>query len=194
MAEDFRLSAEPRALLGSMNARRLRKQFKVPANLYGFKKETVSITVSADEVEKMVANGSRVVDVELGGNVEKAVVQELQWDIYSTHVKHVDLKRVDPDEVTTVDVPVELRGEPLGTKDGGQLRHVLKQVSVTCPAFRVPKHLDVRVGGLKIGDSVTVSDLAVPETVSVQTAGSEMVAELFDPKKSAAAEAEAEAE
>ncbi len=183
MAEDFRLSAEIRTQMGSRSSRRLRKQFKVPANLYGFKKETKSITVSADEVEKMVANGSRVVDVELDGNVEKAVVQELQWDIYSTHVKHVDLKRVDPEEVATVDVPLRIRGEALGLKDGGQLRQLLKRVSVTCPAFRVPKAIEVRVGALKIGDSVKVSELPVPETVTVQTAGDETVVELYDPKK-----------
>ena len=192
MAEDFRLSAETRTLMGSRSSRRLRKQFKVPANLYGFKKETLSITVSADEVEKMVANGSRVVDVELNGNVEKAVVQELQWDIYSTFVKHVDLKRVDPEEVATVDVPLRIRGEALGLKDGGQMRQLLKRVSVTCPAFRVPKHIDVRVGALKIGDRVKVSDLRVPETVTMQTPGGETVVELYAPKKVADIESAAE--
>lgn len=191
MAEDFRLSAEPRTSLGSLNSKRLRKQLKVPANLYGFKKETVSITVSADQVEKMVANGSRVVDVELDGNVEKAVVQELQWDIYSTFVKHVDLKRVDPAAVSTVEVPLQLRGDALGLKDGGQLRQLLKRVSVTCPEFRVPKAINVRVGALKIGGSVKVSDLKLPETVSMETPGDQVVVEMFDPKK-IAAESEAE--
>lgn len=191
MAEDFRLSAEPRTSLGSLHSKRLRKQFKVPANLYGFKKETVSITVSAEQVEKMVANGSRVVDVELDGNVEKAVVQELQWDIYSTFVKHVDLKRVDPDAVSTVEVPLQLRGEAIGLKDGGQLRQLLKRVSVTCPEFRVPKAINVRVGALKIGGSVKVSDLKLPDTVSMETPGDQVVVELYDPKK-VAAEAKSE--
>jgi large subunit ribosomal protein L25 len=193
MAEDFRLSAEPRTLLGSLHSRRLRKQFMVPANLYGFKKETVSISVSAEQVEKMVANGSRVVDVEIGGNVEKAVVQELQWDIYSTFVKHVDLKRVDPDAVTTADVPLKIRGEALGLKDGGQLRQLMKRVSVSCPEFRVPKAINVRVGALKVGDSLKVSDLTLPDTVSMETPGDQVVVELFDPKKEAA-EAAADSE
>ncbi len=191
MAEDFRLSAEPRTSLGSLHSKRLRKQLKVPANLYGFKKETVSIAVSADQVEKMVANGSRVVDVELDGNVEKAVVQELQWDIYSTFVKHVDLKRVDPAAVSTVEVPLQLRGDALGLKDGGQIRQLLKRVSVTCPEFRVPKAINVRVGALKIGGSVKVSDLKLPETVSMETPGDQVVVEMFDPKK-VVAESEAE--
>lgn len=191
MAEDFRLSAEPRTSLGSLHSKRLRKQFQVPANLYGLKKETVNITVSADQVEKMVTNGSRVVDVELGGNVEKAVVQELQWDIYSTFVKHVDLKRVDPDKISTFEVPLQLRGEALGLKDGGQLRQTLRQVSVTCPEFRIPKAINVRVAALKIGDNVKVSDLSIPDTVSMETPGDEVVVEMIAPQK---AEAEGESE
>ena len=117
MTEDFRLSAESRELLGSANTRRLRQQGRVPANLYGFKKDSLNLTVSADEVEKMVAKGSRVVDVDFNGSVDKAVIQELQWDVFSTHIKHVDLKRVDPDAIATVEVPLEVRGEPLGIKD-----------------------------------------------------------------------------
>lgn len=183
MAEDFRLSAEPRENLGSIHTKRLRKQGRVPANLYGFEKDSVNLSVAADDVEKMVAGGSRVVDVEYNGAVDKAVVQELQWDIYSTHVQHLDLKRVDPEGITTVDVPLTIRGVPVGIKDGGQLRQKLKWVSVTCPDFRIPKSIVVRVASLKIGDSVKVSDLRAPDTVRIETAGDTVVAELFDPKK-----------
>lgn len=186
MTEDFRLSAEPREALGSVNTRRLRNKGLVPANLYGFKKEAVNLSVSAEDVEKLVAGGSKVVDVELNGNVEKAVVQELQWDIFSTHVRHVDLMRVDPDSVTTVDVPVSLRGEPAGLKDGGQIRQLVKRVTVTCPSFRVPKSIVARIASLKVGDSVKVSGLVVPETVTVVTDADTVVVELFDPKKAAA--------
>ncbi|MCP4171923.1 MAG: 50S ribosomal protein L25 [Fuerstiella sp.] len=187
MAEDFRLSAENRELLGSANTRRLRKQGRVPANLYGFQKESVNVSVLAEDIEKLVAAGSRVVDVAVDGSVEKAVVRELQWDIYSTHVKHVDLLRVDPEAETTVDVPLVLRGEPIGLKDGGQLRQLEKKVTVTCPEIRVPKNIVVRVAPLKVGDSVKVSDLAVPDSVEINTASDTVVAELFDPKKPAPA-------
>lgn len=186
MAEDFRLSAEARDGLGTLHTRRLRKQGRVPANLYGFKKDAVNLSVLADDVEKLISGGSKVVDVEYDGAVDKAVVQELQWDIYSTSVQHLDLKRVDPDAVTTVDVPLVVRGEPVGLKDGGQLRQRVKRVTVTCPAFRVPKNIAIRVASLKIGDSVKVSDLKAPDTVKITTDGNTVVAELFDPKKAAA--------
>ena len=183
MSDDFRLKAEPRELLGSGNARRLRQKGLVPANLYGFKKDAVNLSVAAEDIEKLVAGGSRVVDVEVGGTVDKAVVQELQWDIFSTHVKHVDLKRVDTEAIATVDVPVVMRGEPLGLKDGGQLRQLVKYVNITCPDFRVPKNLVARVTPMNVGDSLKVSDLETPETVTINSDGSTVAIELFDPKK-----------
>ncbi|MDG1894461.1 MAG: 50S ribosomal protein L25 [Fuerstiella sp.] len=187
MAEDIRLSAEKRELLGSANTRRLRKQGRVPANLYGFQKDSVNVSILAEDIEKMVAAGSRVVDVAVDGSVEKAVVRELQWDIYSTYVKHVDLLRVDPEAITTVEVPLVVRGEPIGLKDGGQLRQLEKKVTVTCPEIRVPKNITVRVASLKVGDSVSVGDLEAPDTVKIDTASDTLVVELFDPKKSASA-------
>ena len=77
-----------------------------------------------DAVGKLVATLSSVVDVEVDGTVEKAVVQELQWDVFSTKVMHVDLLRVDPNGRATVDVALELRGEAVGLKDGGAVRQL----------------------------------------------------------------------
>lgn len=193
MTEDFRLSAEPRELLGSANTRRLRSTGRVPANLYGFKKDSINITLAAEDVDRLVTGGSRVVDVEINGTVDKAVVQELQWDVFSTHVRHVDMKRVDVDAITTVEVPIEIRGVPLGLKDGGEMKQSLKRVTVTCQEFRVPKTVAARVGALQIGDSLKVSGLRPPEKVKIDTDPNTEVVRVFDPKKAAAEAAAAAA-
>ena len=193
MPEDFRLPAEPRELLGSAHSRRMRQQGRVPGNLYGFKKQSLNISVSADDIEQLLAGKSKVVDVEIDGEVDKAVVQELQWNVFSTFVKHIDLKRVDTETMTTAEVPVVLHGDAAGLKVGGQLRQPTKFVSVTCQDFRVPKNVIARVAKLGIGDSMTVGDLIVPETVKVETDASTVVAEVFNPKKAeVAAEEESE--
>ncbi|MCR9200488.1 MAG: 50S ribosomal protein L25 [Planctomycetaceae bacterium] len=186
MTEDFRLSAQNREQLGSLHTRRLREQGRVPANLYGFKKDAVNLSVCADEVEKMVANGSRVVDVDIDGSVEKAVIQELQWDIFSTHVRHVDLKRVNPESVVTVDVGLEIVGEPLGLKDGGEMKQSLKRVTVKGPDFRIPRVIRVRVGALQLGGEVKVSDLETPDAVEILTEANSLVVRVIDPKAAAA--------
>lgn len=190
MAEDFQLAAETRELLGSANSRRLRGEGRIPANLYGFKKDTVSLTVTAEDVDSLIAGGSKVVDVTCDGTTDKAVVQELQWDIFGTHVKHVDLMRVDPDDSVSVEVNTEIRGEAIGLKDGGVLKEHLKRIRVKCASYRVPRTIPVRVGALKVGDSLKVKDLRFPETVTVESDAEAVVVEIIDPKKAAAAAAE----
>ena len=187
MAEDFKLAAESRELLGSANSRRMRLQGQIPANLYGFDKETVSLTVKAEDIDQLIAGGSKVVDVTVGGATDKAIVQELQWDVFATHVKHVDLKRVDPADSVSVEVNTEIRGDAIGLKDGGILKEHIKRIRVKCASYRIPRSIPVRVGALKVGDSLKISDLKFPETVTVETAADTVVVEIFNPKTAAVA-------
>jgi large subunit ribosomal protein L25 len=183
MSDDLRLPVERRAKLGTSDSRRLRQAGRIPANVYGLGKEAASVTVCAELVEKLIATRSSVVDVELEGSVEKAVVQELQWDVFSTHVHHLDLKRVDPDGRTTVNVPIELRGEPVGLKDGGALRQLSKTITITCPDYRIPRGIVVRIGALQIGDSVKAGDVALPEHAVLASDAGVVLVELYDPRK-----------
>ncbi len=183
MSDDLFVKAQRRTGLGSVDAKRLRVAGRVPANIYGLGKTGESVSLSRDLVEKLVATRSSVVDVELDGAVDKAVVQELQWDVFSTSIQHIDFRRVDPNGRTTVDVALELRGEPVGLKDGGALRQLAKTVSIDCPDFRVPKSIAVRIGALRIGESVTAGDLQIPEHARLVTAADELIVELYDPRK-----------
>lgn len=183
MSEDLLLKAERRTKVGSVDTRRLRDQGRVPANIYGLDKPGISASVCKDAVSKLVSTLSSVVDVELDGTVDKAVVQELQWDVFSTKVLHVDLRRVDPAGRATVDVPLELRGDAVGLKDGGAVRQNAKVVTIDCPDFRIPKSIVVRMGALQIGDTVKASDLQLPEYAKLVTAASEVLVELYDARK-----------
>jgi len=183
MSEDLLVKAERRSKLGSVDAKRLRASGRVPANIYGLGQPGESVSVCGETVEKLVATRSSVVDVELDGKVDKAVVQELQWDVFSTEVQHLDFRRVDPNGRVTLDVALELRGEPLGLKDGGAIRQFHKKVSLNCPDYRIPKSVVVRIGGLRIGDAVKASDLQLPEHSQLVTVADEVIVELYDPRK-----------
>lgn len=183
MSEDLLVKAERRSKLGSVDTKRLRASGRVPANIYGLGQPAEAVSVCGETIEKLVATRSSVVDVEVDGKVNKAVVQELQWDVFSTAVQHIDLRRVDPNGRATVDVAIELRGEPVGLKDGGALRQLHKKISVDCPDYRVPKTIIVRIGGLQIGDSIKASDLQLPEHSKLVTPASEVLVELYDPRK-----------
>lgn len=183
MSDDLLLKAERRSKVGTVDSQRLRGVGRVPANIYGLGKPVISASVSNDAVEKLVATLSSVVDVELDGVVDKAVVQELQWDVFSTKVLHLDLRRVDPTGRATVDVALELRGDAVGLKDGGAVRQLAKTVRIDCPDFRIPKSITVRMGALQVGDAVKASDLQLPDYAKLVTPADEVLVELYDSRK-----------
>lgn len=183
MTEDLRLPVERRGKLGTSESRRMRQSGRIPANVYGYGKPGVSVSVCADLVEQLIATRSSVVDVELDGVVDKAVVQEIQWDVFTTHVHHLDLRRVDPNGRATVAVPLEFRGEPIGIKDGGAIRQHTKTIQLDCPDYRIPKSVVVRIGALKIGDGIKASDVALPEHAVLSTPADSLLIELYDPRK-----------
>ena len=156
------LAAEVRTQTGTSHSRRLRLEGKVPTNLYGLGKDTVALTIASDVITPSVVAGHRVIDVAVDGTVEKAMIREVQWDTFLTHILHVDLQRIDPNARIDVDVLIHLRG----TANEGVLDHHLHSVELNCPAFAVPDQIDVRIGSLHIGDQVTVADLTLPEGIT----------------------------
>lgn len=181
--EDYRLVAERRTTTGKKHTKQLRAEGRIPANLYGLRKDGISLSVSADDVNKIVAGGSKVVDVDVDGSVDKAIVQELQWDTFSTWVQHVDLLRVDPDGMATTEVPLIFAGAPSALKTGAQLRYHLKRVTITCSDYRVPRQIEVRIGSMQTGDSLTVADLSIPEGMTADTPADSLIVELIDVRK-----------
>lgn len=155
MADTDKLVAEKRTETGTSHSRRLRCEGKVPVNLYGLGRENVSLTISGDDLKPLVVSGIQVCDLVFDGTEEKALIREVQWDVFLTQILHVDLQRVDPNARVDLEIPVATRG----MVNEGMLDHVLHQVSVNCPVFNIPEKVEVRVGTLSIGDEVTIADL-----------------------------------
>jgi len=161
MSVSTHIVAEPRSLIGTPNANRLRAQGKIPANIYGMEEPTMSITFKAEEIVPLMVAGAHVLDVEVDGKVSKAMVKEVQWNVYYTKLLHVDLHRVDANARVDVDVEIEVKG----TVAQGAMDHLLHHIMLNCPVYRVPEKLFVKVGTLRIGDTITVGQLELPEEV-----------------------------
>jgi large subunit ribosomal protein L25 len=165
MAETVKFTAKPRQGRGSSAARRLRRQGMVPVVLYGHQQETVSLALSAEEVEKALRHGVHVVDLQLDGNTEKALIKDVQWDHLGRDIVHVDFARVSEDERVVVTVPLEIRGTPAGLSEGGVLDQPLHTLEVECPVVAVPDSIRVNVSELKIGQAIHVRELVLPPNV-----------------------------
>lgn len=168
MAETVVLTVQARTAHGTRVARRLRKQGMVPAVLYGHKKETVSVSVSGDELSKAIRLGARVVDLKGEGALEKALIRDLQWDPLGHDIFHVDFSRVSADERVVLDVKVELRGNAPGVTAGGVLVQPMHNLEIECPVIAVPDSIRVSVAELQLNGVIHVKDLKLPEGVIVK--------------------------
>jgi large subunit ribosomal protein L25 len=160
------LQVQIRDTRGKHNARRLRRSGAVPAVLYGHGEQTVSLALGTDELASAVRHGSQLVDLQ-GAVKEKALIRELQWDVYSTEILHVDLARVSEHELVQVTVTVEVRGEAPGTKEGGVLELAVHEFDVECPASAIPEKIVANVNELALGETLTVADLDLPSQVKI---------------------------
>jgi large subunit ribosomal protein L25 len=168
MAVITRIPASRRSEQGSTACRRLRQQGFVPANVYGHKQEAIPISLKEDDIRPIIASGAHVVELDLSGKLEQALIREVQWDTYSTYVRHLDFVRVDANERVKVTVPVQLRGTAPGALAGGILEQPLHALHVECLAIQIPDFIPVRIASLDIGGAVHVKELTdLPEGVKV---------------------------
>ena len=156
MADEAKLVAVKRDQIGTSHSRRLRCEGKVPVNLCGLGQESVSLTISGDELKPFVVSGSQVCDLVIDGTEQKVIVKQVQWDTFLLHILHADFQRVDPRSRVDVEIPIATRG----MVNEGVLDHLLHEISVNCPVYNIPEKVEVRIGALKIGSEVTIADLA----------------------------------
>jgi large subunit ribosomal protein L25 len=159
------LSVKLRDSYGKRRNRRLRNGGDVPAVLYGHKQKTQSLTLSAEELSTVVRHGNRFVAL-TGDVAEKAFIKEVQWNTWGNRILHVDFARVSEHEKIHVTVPLELRGESPGTKEGGVVKHVLHQIELECEAASLPEHIIVNINHLAFNQTIHVSDLELPANVT----------------------------
>ena len=165
-----RLSASPRQGTGKGDARKLRASGQVPAVVYGHAREPQSLAIPARELEKLldtVAAGSTVIELALDGRASRTLIREVQRHPFRREILHVDFQELVAGEKVTVNVPIVLVGSPEGLKSGGILDQVLREVEIEVDPAHMPNHIDLDVSQLAIGHSLHVSDLKVPEGVTV---------------------------
>lgn len=174
MSEQIQINAEPRQEAGKGASRRLRRAgVSIPGIIYGGAKEAMPITLNANQLGKAMQNEafySQILEVVIGGETEQAVVRDLQRHPASEKVMHIDFLRVQADQIIQVHVPVHFVNEErcIGVRQGGgNIVHNLIEVELACLPKDLPEYIEVDMANLNVGESVYLSDLVMPEGVTV---------------------------
>ncbi len=160
---------------GKNVSRRIRAAGKIPGILYGLARPSFSVTVDPRKIEQILQTESgrnSIFNLQLSGkdeNKSRAVMlKDLQRDPVTGRLLHVDFVRIDLEAQVTVDVPVQLTGEPVGVRlEDGILDFIQRSVQVECLPTEIPESLELDVTELHVGQTGSVSDLKAPENVKI---------------------------
>jgi large subunit ribosomal protein L25 len=191
------LEAAARESFGKNEARRTRRQGRVPGVLYGGGREATPISVDPRALLKILhseSGANTLISLKLAGSGDaRVLVKEFQLDPVTHQVLHADFYRVAMDRMLEVTVPVTIKGEPKGVKQqGGILEFVRREVVVSCLPADIPEHIEVDVSELMMHQGIRVRDIATNPKWKPMTEGDAMLVHVIMPKaEEAAATAEA---
>lgn len=180
MSDQLVLIAETGRETGSRPSRRLRREGRVPAVVYGLDRDPVPVSVPWPELRRALtteAGLNAVITLKVGDTEELTMVKEIQRHPVRRDVLHVDFVRVAADVAVEVEVPIELVGEPVEVQRAdGMVDQVLHTLTVSARPADVPDAVRHDISALEVGDVVRVGDLQLPPGVTTDVDPEEAVA------------------
>jgi large subunit ribosomal protein L25 len=178
------LSARQRQKVGSSDARRVRRNGRIPAVLYGRTGKAISLDIDSTEFVKGVKGISEStivkVDIEGGpsgeGKSYDAFVKNTQRNIIDGNILHVDFYEVESGIILRAKVSLVMKGNPVGVREGGILENPLHEIEVECLPNDLPERIEVDITGLKVNQSLHVRDIPLGEGVKLISTADQVVA------------------
>ena len=173
MAEEFDLIAEIREDQGKGASRRLRREGKVPAIIYGAGRPPRNLTFDHNKVIKELEQEvffSSILSIKVGEKSQAAVVKDVQRHPSKRQILHMDFQRIVEDEKIRMNVPIHFTGEDVakGVKqEGGSISHLETDVEVSCLPKDLPEYFEVDVSELGLNEMLYISDIKLPEGVEI---------------------------
>jgi len=169
--ERIKLEVAERETRGSANTRRLRKEGLIPGVLYGRGKTPHAFCVPERELRRVLTGSSglhAILDVVLEGQktTHASILKDYQQDAITGRIVHIDLHEVRLDQPIQAQVVIELVGESAGTKEGGVLSQVSREINVEALPMEIPERIEVDISEMNIGDTLRLADVAKQEGVT----------------------------
>ena len=164
------LKATKRTSKSTGQVNKLRSDGFIPAVLYGGKKSNLNISLKKLHLQNVIGTEtfmSKVFDLDIDGNAEKALARDVAYDPISDEPIHIDFLRVTAGSMIVLEIPVKFinSDKSPGLKKGGVLNIVRRKVELKCPAENIPNDLVVDLNNTEINTSLKISSVKLPENV-----------------------------
>lgn len=166
------MNIELRTKTGTGVSRRLRMADMVPGVVYGKGLDPVTVSIKVRDLQEAISGAggqNNLITLIGGGTLDQniAIVADIQRDPLKRTIKHVDLHRINPNEKLRVTVPVVLTGTAIGVKEGGLIDLAHHELHIECLPGNIPDSITIDVSDLKIAHSIHVSEIPLPEGITI---------------------------
>ncbi len=187
--DQLNIKAAGRQRVQKGDNRKLRREGRVPAVVYGGAGQPVAISVDNHEIELMLRGASRsnaIFNLGMDGGEDQAIIRDIQRHPVTERLMHIDFMRVDMQKEIEVDASLHVTGDiPLGVRAGGVLEHLHRTVTIICRAADMIDRIDVDLSNFNINASFHVSDLVLPQGVRVVDEPETALFTILPPRKEA---------
>jgi large subunit ribosomal protein L25 len=157
--KNIELKGSLRSELGKKGAKGIRRNELTPCNLYG-NGGNINFTVVTKELKDVLYTpNAYIIDLNIDGKHETAVLREVQFHPVTDDVLHIDFFRITEDKPVVIEVPVKLNGTSEGVKQGGKLQLATRKLKVSALAKDLPDSLDIDITSLGLGKTIMVGEL-----------------------------------
>ncbi len=173
MADKFDLIAEFREDIGKGASRRLRREGKVPAILYGGGRPPRNLAFDHNRVLQQLENESfysSVLNIKVGDKSQAVILKDMQRHPARRLIMHMDFQRIVEDQVIRMNVPIHLVNADVavGVKQGGgSVSHLINDIEVVCLPKNLPEYLEIDIADLELDEMRYISDIPLPEGVEI---------------------------
>ena len=172
MSQDFDLIAEHREVQGKGASRRLRREGKVPAIIYGAGRPARNVTLDHNRVLQQLENESfysSILNIKVGDKSQAAIIKDIQRHPARRQILHMDLQRIVADEKIKMNVPIHYLNteDAAGVRAGGSVSQLITDIEVTCLPKDLPEYLEVDILNLELNHMLHISDIPLPEGVEI---------------------------
>ncbi len=189
----YSIDVEKREKTGKGVARKLRKEGLIPGVVYGRNREPQALTVDPDDLKgKLYSNA--IIDLSIDGEEETVMIKDFQKDVIKEDIIHVDFQHIAMDETISITVPIKLVGDAPGVREGGVLQQLMREVDIEVLPTDIPDEVELDINELTLSDSLEVSDLEVPEEVTILNSPEDVIVTIVAPSEEIEEEEEEELE
>lgn len=176
-----RISGLPRTEFGKGAARRLRRDWRIPAVLYGAFHDPIHVSFDLLEFQGIVRNNgvNAVLEVEIDGEDNLCMIKTVDQNVLTLDIDHADLLSVKRGETVEVDVPVVSEGEAAA---GTQVVQDADVVTVESDVMSIPEEITFSIEGLEVGDQVTAGDLKMPGNTALVSDADTLIVNIIEPE------------